>query len=479
MFIKGFCKLHEPERIKAPDAPKELIVCSEVILSNLIYRILQHLRNMNSQNYDVIEPFLDLLNELTSFGTPLRRIFVKYLLNEEFYAEKSKKEKIFFNSFRNDQNIPSEYQNEICNPEYKSILTEFLFWCVFYEFPQNLVKFLINLFSDHEYKAEFTRVFLSHYLSISTKSIRKKEIINVSLISVQLFSNEPITIKAIDKYSLLPIILSTIYNILNQPGLLIPSVLSKDSNKPHLCIDLNNSIIHQCLYWTPTIDLIQSLTHKSVAISFLKNSKIFSTWQQLLSYFQATNINERKLDDHVEYELLTYQTSFQTELEFCSPIIWSFVPHFNKIDDSSLILNSIEHIQISLFKWLDMVEFQDLKNKLTFHLPLHRFLSIFLFNSLFIQNVKLSNLLVFNDFDLIKLLSFPLQSQIGGFEIKSNLWTRNGQEMQEQVMMYIQYYLNDPDLFLIQLILAKFNDYDLLMKVLLERFNLNEFFTNE
>jgi len=56
---------------------KELIVCSEVILSNLINRILQHLRNMNSQNNNVTEPFLDYLNELTTFGTPLRRIFVK------------------------------------------------------------------------------------------------------------------------------------------------------------------------------------------------------------------------------------------------------------------------------------------------------------------------------------------------------------------------------------------------------------------
>ena len=492
MFNKGFCKVHGPERIQAPDAPKDLIFCSEVILSNLIYRILQQFRNSYSQNDNEIQPFLELLNELTMLGTPLRRICVYYLLNEEFYSRKIKteksgssssfkhNEKMFINSFIIDQKIPIEYQNEICNPEYKNILNEFLFWCVFYEFPQNLVKFLLNLFVDHEYKAEFTRAFLSHYLSISTKSIRKNEILNVSLISVQLFSNESITIKALNKYCLLPILLSTIYNVINQPGLLIPSIFSKDLNKPHLCVDLNNSLIHQCLYWTPTVDLIQSLTHKTIAISFLKNFKIFTTWLQLLGYFQAININQRKLDDHVEYELLTYQTSFQTELEFCSPIIWSFLPHFIKNDENTLlILNSLELIEIVLFKWLDLIELNDLKHKLTFHLPLHRFYSIFLFNCLFIQNVKLSNLLVYDDYNLIKLLAFPLQAQIGCFEIKSNLWLRNGQEMQEQVMMYIQYYLNDPDIFLLQLVLSKFKDNDLLMKILLDRFNLNTFFTNE
>ena len=209
MFNKGFCKVHGPERIQAPDAPKDLIFCSEVILSNLIYRILQQFRNSYSQNDIEIQPFLELLNELTMLGTPLRRICVYYLLNEEFYSRKIKteksgssssfkhNEKMFINSFIIDQKIPIEYQNEICNPEYKNILNEFLFWCVFYEFPQNLVKFLLNLFVDHEYKAEFTRAFLSHYLSISTKSIRKNEILNVSLISVQLFSNESITIKAL------------------------------------------------------------------------------------------------------------------------------------------------------------------------------------------------------------------------------------------------------------------------------------------
>ncbi len=45
----GFCKYHGPERLKNPEAPKDLIKCSEIILANLVYRILQYFRSAYSK----------------------------------------------------------------------------------------------------------------------------------------------------------------------------------------------------------------------------------------------------------------------------------------------------------------------------------------------------------------------------------------------------------------------------------------------
>ena len=44
----GFCKSHGHEDSNCvPEAPIELTKCSEIMLSNLIYRILQHFRSLN------------------------------------------------------------------------------------------------------------------------------------------------------------------------------------------------------------------------------------------------------------------------------------------------------------------------------------------------------------------------------------------------------------------------------------------------
>ena len=44
-------------------------------------------QQMNSMIND-IQPYLELLNELCSLGTPLRKILVDFMINEEFYNKK-------------------------------------------------------------------------------------------------------------------------------------------------------------------------------------------------------------------------------------------------------------------------------------------------------------------------------------------------------------------------------------------------------
>lgn len=48
---------------------------------------------------------------------------------------------------------------------HKTLLEEFIFWTFKYEFPQNVVCFLLNMLPDQDYK-ELTRTFVMHYSRI-------------------------------------------------------------------------------------------------------------------------------------------------------------------------------------------------------------------------------------------------------------------------------------------------------------------------
>ena len=213
-----------------------------------------------------IQPYLDLLNELCSMGTPIRKLLVNYLISENFYKKQIQNEtmtdtsvpmeattepvnmsenrirnvivadessskydtfkhEVYTNALSSQQKIkvPLQYESktkEICNSYSSSMVDEFLFWCIRFEFPENLVKFLLSLLPDIEYKQIFIKSFVSQYSYISVLLLNSKSehlSSKVVHISVQLFSNEAIAMKALEDSNLLPIILSTLYNMIVTP----------------------------------------------------------------------------------------------------------------------------------------------------------------------------------------------------------------------------------------------------------------------
>jgi hypothetical protein len=201
-----------------------------------------------------IQPYLDLLNELCSMGTPVRKILVDYMINEHFYKQKIQSESsrnlkinfqideedteakkpidsenyshnVYLNALNSQQKIkvPQKFSNktkEICDSISGYMIDEFLFWCIRFEFPENLVKFLLSLLPDLRYKQIFIKSFVSQYSFISVLLLNSKSehlSSRVVHISVQLFSNEAIAMKAVEESNLLPIILSTLYNMIVTP----------------------------------------------------------------------------------------------------------------------------------------------------------------------------------------------------------------------------------------------------------------------
>jgi len=50
----GFCKFHGNDSYSVPEAPIDMTKCCEIMLSNLIYRILQHFRTLYLQGKSVL-----------------------------------------------------------------------------------------------------------------------------------------------------------------------------------------------------------------------------------------------------------------------------------------------------------------------------------------------------------------------------------------------------------------------------------------
>lgn len=496
MSKKGFCKFHGPDRQQGPDAPSELTCCAEVILPNLIYRLLQFFRSYfeDGKFYTDCESHLKLLNEFSSLGTPLRKILVKYMLCSDFYTKKIQQENQVEKSyshksfqkllvdFNKDLRVADELKAKLVKPNFSNILNECVYWCIRRRFPESLVNFLLNLLPEFDFKIEFSRSFINHYTFISSECILDHTLLNISMISAQLFSNLAIVKKAYEEFNLFEVFISALYNVLNAPNVLKVSPIHDNDNlglaSRHYVVDVENILIQERIYWQTLRDLIYSLTHKPIALKFLEDSTLFSLWIQCLLCLEAMNLNVREIYSHIEDAQSTYLNSLEAENDFFS-VNWLFMTHLNDESTVKITSNCIRIIERLLLDWLTTIGLRNGKtiirpnpNQLTFHLPVNRLYSVFLYFILFKQKEKLSNVLVLNDNDLMALVGIPLQTLIGFYEIQSNMWVLNGLEMKQQALIYLKIYFNEPDLFLLQLVLSKFNDSELFMKVLIDRFHL-------
>lgn len=111
----------------------------------------------------------------------------------------------------------SHIANQILELTTNTLVDELLFWCIRFEFPEPLVKLLVSLLPDQRYKDHFVRSFVAQYSYISVMMLQSRSehiCSRVVHISVQLFSNEVTAMKALNECYLLPMLLSTLHNML-------------------------------------------------------------------------------------------------------------------------------------------------------------------------------------------------------------------------------------------------------------------------
>lgn len=110
---------------------------------------------------------------------------------------------------------------------HNTLLEEFIFWTFKYEFPQNVVCFLLNMLPDQDYKEHLTRTFVMHYSRIPSVLEMSEDPDTMSNrvvhVSVQLFSNEALALKMVEELNLLHVMIISLKSMVS--NILIPNTL--------------------------------------------------------------------------------------------------------------------------------------------------------------------------------------------------------------------------------------------------------------
>lgn len=110
---------------------------------------------------------------------------------------------------------------------HSNFLQEIVFWTVRYEFPQKMVCFLLHMLPDAAYKESLTEAFVMHYGCVAhvLATTRDSDTLSNHIvhISVQLFSNEALATRMVDKLGLLRIMVTSLRRMMTK--ILIPSTL--------------------------------------------------------------------------------------------------------------------------------------------------------------------------------------------------------------------------------------------------------------
>nr|XP_054931977.1 E3 ubiquitin-protein ligase ubr3-like isoform X3 [Dermacentor andersoni] len=510
----GFCHRHGPKaQAGKPPAPPDLLCVAESMMPRVILRLVQHLREHSSsvdagtvgqKAVQEADGFLTMLHQLSEMGAVMRQVMTHALTNPLSYrtltcaaaidVEDEEKAKFLRHNYECYEEAKRRLQNWECPPEYQEIaslqpvlmhnsfLEELVFWMVKFEFPQKLVCFLLNMLPDINYKEAFTQTFVQHYSRIShmlTQSTDSETLSNrVVHVSVQLFSNEALSLRMTRRAHLLHIMVISLRAMMSL--ILQPSTLQEGERNFHYVVNCGHRIAKDHCYWPLVSDLNNILTHRPVAMEFLADTRLLDMWFSLLSMFQGMNVNQRELTQHVEFEPNTYYAAFSAELEASATPLWALISHLKNEETLPLSKNVLERCLTALEDFFDSIGFKkdDTPNpyQVSFHLPLHRYYAVFLCQAVTRQGATLVELLPDTDV-LMTLMAHPLQAMVSFHEILCGLWARNGLQIKGQAMTYIQcHFCNsmvDADLFLLQLC-ATHLDPDWFISTVFQRFHVWE-----
>jgi len=225
------------------------------------------------------------------------------------------------------------------------------------------------------------------------------------------------------------------------------------------------------------------------------------------------NVNCRELGHHVEFEPNTYYAAFSAELEASAYPMWAMLSHLTSAETWPLTSAVLRACLYRLRKWLvdvgyynnqrqddnytasssttcnssdnltkAIVRQSDDRHQFTFHLPLHRYLSVFLCQAVRAQGARVEDVITpaskgdtaSRDAILLAIATHPVRAQAAFYEIMQGAWVRNGLQIKGQAMTYIQsnfcISMVDADIYLLQLCLSELSDVNIFMSLILEKY---------
>ncbi|XP_070516369.1 E3 ubiquitin-protein ligase Ubr3 isoform X1 [Cardiocondyla obscurior] len=512
----GFCDRHGPNAaVNKSVAPSDLMCVAEAMMPRIILRLIQHLRENCFEYFSKMgvpdyrgaiheaDAYLTMLLDLNNMGALMRHVMTSALTNPQKYRGLMDPSVLTgqteYDSYCQDSNKiyqhavkslpnpepPDEYKECVSlqeHLEHTTFLEELMFWTVAYEFPQKLVCLLLNMLPDPDYKEALTRAFVLHYSRISMMLERSTDPDTLSNrvvhVSVQLFSNEKLALRMVDQLKLLHVMVISLKYMMGK--ILIQNTLHDPDKNFHYVVDCGRQVMKEHCYWPLVSDLNNVLSHKPVAVRFMSDNTLLEMWFDFLSMFQGMNVNQRELSQHVEFEPNTYYAAFSAELEASAYPMWALVSHLRGPESAALSRRVLTFCLTALQDWLDAVNYThpNVSDSLqvSFHLPLHRYLAVFMCQAIRQQGATLRELLPPTDM-LHLLMMHPLRVQVAFYEILNGLWVRNGLQIKGQAMTYIQCnFCNsmvDADLYLLQICATKLLP-DVFLKTVIEKFHVRE-----
>lgn len=483
----GFCDRHGPKaQVNKPPAPNDLVCVAEVVMPRIILRLIQHLReNSKSGVSDAhmvaiqdADQFLTMLHDFSAMGAVMRRVMTGALTNPQIYKNLTDcpvADSEHYSYMVESQRVYQQVLKSLPNPEppdeykdcpslqehlvHRTFLEELVFWTVKFEFPQKVVCLLLNMLPDPDYKEALTQAFVLHYSRISLMLERSTDPDTLSNrvvhVSVQLFSNESLAFRMAERLNLLHVMVISLKYMMGK--ILIQNSLHDTDKNYHYVVDCGRQVMKEHCYWPLVSDLNNVLSHRPVAVKFMSDDNLLEMWFSFLSMFQGMNVNQRELTQHVEFEPNTYYAAFSAELEASAYPMWALVSHLRDSSTVELTKSVLSMCLAALQEWLEAVNFTHPATsdelQVSFHLPLHRYLSVFMCQAVRQQGVPLREVLPPRD-TLALVMMHPLRVQVAFYEILSGMWVRNGLQIKGQAMTYIQCnFCNsmvDADLYLLQ-----------------------------
>lgn len=472
----GFCSNHGNKCPRPGDVPAALMCVAEAMMPRLILRLLQHFRENSSHAREVVtsdtyritvqecEGYVKMLMEFNNMGDLMRSAMTKALINPQMYrnlveppfpdteygcymAESNRMYEQALEMFPAPE-PPDEYRHlPALAPrlQHNTLLDEFIFWTFKYEFPQNIVCFLLNMLPDQDYKEHLTRTFVMHYARIplvledaADPDTLSNRVVHMS---VQLFSNEALALRCVQQLHLLHVMVLSLRLMMGK--ILVQNTLHDPDQNFHYVIDCTRRVMKEHCYWPLVSDFNNVLSHKSVALLFLQDDSLVDMWFEFLSMLQGMNVNIREVGGHIEFEPSSYYAAFSCELEAAAYPMWSVLSHLTRAEHAPLARRIIAAALTYLQEWLDAVHFTSPHMERTevmhasFHFPLHRYLAAFLCAGVRCMGVRAADVLP--PPDLLALLAVhPLRVQSFFYEILAGVWVRNGLQIKGQAMTYIQ-----------------------------------------
>ncbi|XP_063233328.1 E3 ubiquitin-protein ligase Ubr3 [Bacillus rossius redtenbacheri] len=483
----GFCDRHGPKaQVNKPSAPADLMCVASVVMPRLMLRLIQHLRENSKSGVPEVyllaiqdaDAFLSMLNDFSAMGAAMRKVMTASFTNPQVYrnlTEIPPEGTDYYRYMVEGKSTYEEALKSLPSPEppdeykdcpalqeqlvHRTFLDELVFWTVKFEFPQKMVCLLLNMLPDPDYKEALTQAFVLHYSRISMMLERSHDPDTLSNrvvhVSVQLFSNESLALRMAVSCNLLHVMVISLKYMMSK--ILVQNTLHDVDKNYHYVVDCGRQVMKEHCYWPVVSDLNNLLSHKPVAIKFMSDDNLLEMWFAFLSMFQGMNVNQRELTQHVEFEPNTYYAAFSAELEASAYPMWGLVSHLTSGATVDLTRRVLASCLAALQEWLDAINFTspsiDDSLQVSFHLPLHRYLAVFMCQAIKLQGLSLRDVLPPRDL-LALVMMHPLRVQVAFYEILSGMWVRNGLQIKGQAMTYIQCNfcnsLADADLYLLQ-----------------------------